>query len=507
MLFNSYIFIFAFLPCMLVGYYILKHQAYFRLSKIFLVIGSLFFYGYWNLSYVPILLSSLVINFLFAQKLVNPTWGGGHRRFWLIGGITFNLGLLGFFKYTDFFLENINFVFDSQIPLLSLTLPLAISFFTFQQIAFLVDTYKSQEGKKIDLLDYLLFVTFFPQLIAGPIVHHKEMMPQFASLLTKSKELIDWEKFAKGLFIFSIGLFKKVVIADQFAIYANKGFEAAQNGIHLNLIESWLTSLSYTFQLYFDFSGYCDMAIGIALFFGIILPINFNSPYKASNIKDFWKRWHMTLGRFLTEYLYIPLGGNKKGFPRELFNLFVVFMLSGIWHGAGWGFIIWGALHASAMGIHRIYRYTLETFLHIKEIKNRFCVVICWILTFNFINTSWVFFRSENVSGALDILKSMIGFNGIVLPSVLRSYLGENILNRFLSFSYPFPIIAPSFTEAFRMIACFCLFSWCFLYTKNSSSISNKPSKITTMWLSFMMWYAIIKISFSPYQEFLYFNF
>ncbi|WP_346344784.1 MBOAT family O-acyltransferase [Helicobacter kayseriensis] len=335
--------------------------------------------------------------------------------------------------------------------------------------------------------------------MAGPIVHHKEMMPQFASLPAKSKELIDWEKFAKGLFVFSIGLFKKVVIADQFAIYANKGFGAAQNGIHLNLIESWLTSLSYTFQLYFDFSGYCDMAIGIALFFGIILPINFNSPYKASNIKDFWKRWHMTLGRFLTEYLYIPLGGNKKGFPRELFNLFVVFMLSGIWHGAGWGFIIWGILHASAMVIHRIYCYTLETLFDIKEIKNRFYIVICWILTFNFINASWVFFRSENVSGALDILKSMMGFNGIVLPTFIQKLLTDINLN----FGQTFMITGITKFEILYLPLSFLIV----LFFSNSSRMTSsfKPSLPKLIWTTVLSFFAFLYIDKT--SQFLYFNF
>lgn len=221
--------------------------------------------------------------------------------------------LLGFYKYTDFVLENLNAIFDSHFPLPEILLPLALSFITFQQIGFLVDCYHNQETQKIDFLDYMLFITFFPQLIAGPIVHHKEMMPQFHTLLQKYQRLIDWEKFAKGLFIFSIGLFKKAVIADSFATWANAGFDATKNGEILNLFESWVTSLSYTFQLYFDFSGYCDMAIGLGLFFGIVLPINFNSPYKALNIQDFWRRWHITLGRFLRNYLYIPLGGNQKG--------------------------------------------------------------------------------------------------------------------------------------------------------------------------------------------------
>ena len=414
--------------------------------------------------------------------------------------------LLGGFKYTDFIFSNLNSL-GASLPLPHILLPLALSFVTFQQIAFLVDTYRSEEIKRIDWLDYSLFITFFPQLIAGPIVHHKEMMPQFASLLSKGREMIDWERFARGLFIFSIGLFKKVVIADQFGVWANNGFSYVQKGGILNFFESWATSLSYTFQLYFDFSGYCDMAIGIALFFGITLPINFNSPYKASNIKEFWKRWHMTLGRFLTEYLYIPLGGNKKGFPRELVNVFIVFTLSGIWHGAGWGFIIWGVLHAIAMIIQRVYRYALKSVFGIEEIRSKVYIVFCWILTFNFINLSWVFFRSESVSGAVDLIKGMVGMNGIILPSAFKTFIDKTFMEKFIVFAYPFSAIAPSPTDAFRMTTCFCMFSWCMLYQHNSLQISKNPSNLTIMWLSFIMWYALIKINISPYQEFLYFNF
>ena len=305
---------------------------------------------------------------------------------YLILGILFNLAFLGFFKYADFFLENFNLFaqlleFDFAIPLPHILLPLAISFFTFQQIAFLVDCYKKvdirdlqEESQELDFLDYCLFVCFFPQLIAGPIVHHKEMMPQFHTLFCKAVHCKLWENLAKGLFIFSIGFFKKVFIADSFAKWANAGFKVVENGGALNIFESWATTFSYTFQLYFDFSGYCDMAIGLGLFFGIMLPLNFNSPYKSLNISEFWRRWHITLGRFLKDYLYIPLGGNRNlkyqdskfyGILNQILtlrNLFIVAFLSGIWHGAGWGFIIWGVLHGSAMCVHRIYGLILERF-------------------------------------------------------------------------------------------------------------------------------------------------
>lgn len=420
----------------------------------------------------------------------------------MIVGVSFNLLLLGGFKYTDFIFSNLNSL-GASLPLPHILLPLALSFVTFQQIAFLVDIYKSSEIKRIDWLDYSLFITFFPQLIAGPIVHHKEMMPQFASLLSKGKELIDWDRFARGLFIFSIGLFKKVVIADQFAVYANNGFSYVQKGGILNFFESWATSLSYTFQLYFDFSGYCDMAIGIALFFGITLPINFNSPYKASNIKEFWKRWHMTLGRFLTEYLYIPLGGNKKGFPRELVNVFIVFTLSGIWHGAGWGFIIWGVLHAIAMVAQRVYRYVLKNVFGIEEIRSKIYTVFCWILTFNFINISWVFFRSENVSGAVNLLKGMMGEGGVVLPTFLLKF--RNLFEKiFVKIEYGGML--SQIADNTKIFFIFLLLSFAIIGTKNTHYLKDRLLKIEHLFFSTLLC-AVAILSINPTSDFLYFNF
>ena len=281
------------------------------------------------------------------------------KKILLILGISVNIALIGYFKYADFFIENFNYLLDTGVGLLHLALPLAISFFTFQQIAYLVDSYRG-ETKEYDFLNYANFVTFFPQLIAGPIVHHSEMMPQFATASNKVKR---YSNIATGLFIFSIGLFKKVIIADTFAIWATTGFDHAQV---LNMAEAWVTSLSYTFQLYFDFSGYTDMAIGAALLFNIKLPINFNSPYKATSIQDFWRRWHITLSRFLREYIYIPLGGNRKGEFRTCCSLMATFLIGGIWHGAGWTFLFWGFLHGIAIVIHRTWRkmgFKLNRFL------------------------------------------------------------------------------------------------------------------------------------------------
>jgi D-alanyl-lipoteichoic acid acyltransferase DltB (MBOAT superfamily) len=315
--------------------------------------------------------------------------------------------LLGYFKYADFFIENINIAFSVNAEPLNLLLPLAISFFTFQQIAYLVDSYR-QETKEYDFLNYALFVTFFPQLIAGPIVHHKEMMPQFAKVRNKVK---NYRNIAMGLFIFSIGLFKKVVIADTFAVWATNGFDVATT---LNLFEAWATSLSYTFQLYFDFSGYTDMAIGLALLFNIKLPVNFNSPYKATNIQDFWRRWHITLSRFLRDYVYIPLGGNRKGGFRTYNNLMATFVIGGLWHGAGWTFVFWGFLHGLALIIQRLW----------EKLGLKLWTWLAWFVTFNFVNIAWVFFRAKEWEDAIKVLSSMFSLSNIVLPNALEGKLG-----------------------------------------------------------------------------------
>ena len=391
MLFNSFEFIFAFLPITFLIYFYLNNMGLPEAGKGFLVFASLFFYGWWNPIYLPIILASLMFNYIVGNVLTKDGFGAPiSRKSVLTMAVTSNLALLGYFKYSDFFIENFNFAFGADVPLLHLALPLAISFFTFQQITYLVDSYRG-ETREYDFLNYAVFVTFFPQLIAGPIVHHKEMMPQFASYKAK---LISYRNIALGTFIFSMGLFKKVAIADTFAVWANAGFDDSQ---HLNLIEAWVTSLSYTFQLYFDFSAYTDMAIGLALLFNIKLPINFNSPYKATNIQDFWRRWHMTLSRFLKDYVYIPLGGNRKGGSRTYLNLLATFILGGLWHGAGWTFIFWGALHGIAMVVFRAW----------SRFGIRLWTWLAWFITFNFVSISWVFFRAKEWEDAIKVLSGM----------------------------------------------------------------------------------------------------
>ncbi|MGD6961123.1 MBOAT family O-acyltransferase [Fictibacillus phosphorivorans] len=405
MLFNSYEFIFYFLPTAFLGYFLLTYAKQETTAKIWLVGVSLYFYSFWNFNYLYLIMLSILVNYGIGTYLSNSS-NVRARKIALISGIVINVLLLGYYKYTDFFLETLNSFIDNDYSLLKLALPLAISFFTFQQVAYLVDSYRL-ETKGYKLHDYMLFVIFFPQLIAGPIVHHREMMSQFQDATNRR---IIAKNISLGLYIFAVGLFKKVMIADTFAVWANDGYARSAD---LFFFESWIVSLSYTFQLYFDFSGYCDMAMGAALLFNIKLPLNFNSPYKALNIQDFWRRWHITLSRFLTEYIYKPLGGNRISPSRTYINIFLIFMISGFWHGAGWTFIIWGVLHGIASVIYRWWSrrgYSMPK-------------ILAWFITFQFVNMAWVFFRAESVQQALTILKTMLGVQNFTLPVRLASHV------------------------------------------------------------------------------------
>ena len=311
-------------------------------------------------------------------------------------GIGLNLILLGYYKYSHFFMTNMNKLFGTNV-VDQIVLPLAISFFTFTQIVYLVDSYRG-ETAEYDLLNYMLFVTFFPHLIAGPIVHHKDLMPQFLSTRALLPRYVN---IMKGLFIFAIGLFKKVCIADTFSPFADRVFDGFGP---LNIYEAWGGTLAYTFQLYFDFSGYCDMAIGASLLFNIWLPINFNSPYKATDIQDFWRRWHITLSAFLKDYLYIPLGGNRQGEARTYLNLFLTFLLGGLWHGASWMFVLWGALHGGALVVHRAW----------KKVNYPLPAALAWLFTFLFINFTWVFFRAKDFAAARRVMRGMKNISSLV---------------------------------------------------------------------------------------------
>lgn len=392
MLFHSYPFLFAFLPGTLLLYWTLCRLHLVSAARMLLLVCSLLFYAWWNPLQLPLLLGSMAVNYAIGHQLRKRESLPRIRKRWLIAGIAFNVALLGLFKYAAFAAATWNSLIPWQLPVVSLALPLAISFFTFQQIACLVDTYRGDIEHHGPVV-YGLFVTFFPHLIAGPLVHHREMMPQFAGLRTK---VLQYRSIACGLFVFVLGLVKKALIADTFAKWAAAGFDHAAS---LSFGQAWLTSLSYTMQLYFDFSGYTDMAVGAALLFNIKLPNNFLSPYKSLSVAEFWRRWHVTLSRWLFAYVYVPLGGSQKGERRTCVNLFAVFLLSGLWHGAGWTFVLWGAVHGAAIVIHRLWR------------KSGFRIgkPLAWLLTFMFVNAAWVLFRARSWTDAVKVYKGMIG--------------------------------------------------------------------------------------------------
>lgn len=395
-LFNSYVFIFFFLPLTFAGFFLLGRTEKYSLATAWLVFASFFFYGWWDVRYVPLLGASIVFNYLVGRRLENQP---GHKP-WLILGIVVNVLLLGYFKYTDFFLSTVNTLAGvDYFDLPHIILPLGISFFTFTQTAYLVDAYRG-EARNESFLTYCEFVTIFPHLIAGPIINHKKMIPQFVA---KETFHLNYDNIAMGISLFTIGLFKKVIIADMLSPWVKDAFTNADK---LTFLEAWIGALAYTFQLYFDFSGYSEMAIGLGLMFNLRLPVNFNSPYQAKSIIDFWRRWHMTLGSWVKDYLYIPMGGNRHGEIKKMRNLFISMLIIGLWHGAGWTFIIWGGLHGLFLMInHQWRRLNIQLPNFVNWGITFLCVVICW-----------VFFRADSISSAFNILAAMTDITGFALP-------------------------------------------------------------------------------------------
>jgi len=413
MLFNSYAFVFLFLPLVLLVFLYLEQRQ--REAAItWLVIASLFFYAWWKPVYLLLLLFSMAFNFAIGHSLQRRPRG------WLLAfGVAGNLGLLAWFKYANFLVDTVNVLGGTDMVLNTIILPLAISFFTFQQIAWLVDAQRGQAAE-YNPVHYALFVSFFPQLIAGPIVHHAEMMPQFGQTRNRDTRLRDLEI---GLTIFCLGFLKKVVLADTASLQANPVFEAAARGEALSLFEAWGGALAYSFQLYFDFSGYSDMAIGLGRLFGIRLPVNFFSPYRATSIIDFWRRWHITLARFLRDYLYIPLGGNRSGRYRTLINLMLTMLLGGLWHGAAWTFVFWGGLHGLYLVINRLWR-DLRRRLGLDHSFGRVGRFTAITITFLAAAVGWVVFRADSFPAAARVYAGMAGLNGAVLPPEALAALG-----------------------------------------------------------------------------------
>lgn len=460
MLFNSYEFLLLFLPITFFVYFYLNSKKQITLSKIFLVSASLFFYSWWNVIYLPLILGSMFFNFYVGQFL-----GKKNSKKMLTFGIVGNVALLGYFKYTDFFIENFNWALNKDVELLHLALPLAISYFTFQQIAFLVDSYRG-ETKEYNFLNYALFITFFPQLLMGPIMHHKEIIPQFQ---TKWKSFIKWENVALGLFIFAIGLSKKTLIGDPLTDYAQYAFDNAQK---LSMVEAWYASVSYVLSYYFDLSGYADMAIGIGKMFNINIPKNFNSPYKARNFADYWKRWHITLSRFLSDYVYKSLGGNKSLVWVMYLNIMITFFVSGFWHGAGWNFVVWGLLN----GIFVVMAHMM------KKANLEMNFYVAWFLMFFGLILTRILFVSNDFADAWYVTTTLFDISNL----------------RFENLFYIDPYL-----QSFYIVLALGLA----VGTKNSMEISEnfKPNFK-------YIFYTVILLSasmftFSSAKEFLYFQF
>ena len=480
MLFNSIEYLFFFLPLTLAVYFFLNRKRLTVAATAWLVFASLFFYSWWNIRYLALISGSILFNFAVGTGLSRTARTGTSdpwRRTILAVGVIANVLLLAYYKYTDFLIANVNALGGLHLGLQRIVLPLGISFFTFTQIAYLVDTYK-ETAREYDFLRYGLFVTFFPHLLAGPIIHHKEMMPQFASMRNR---VFSYRNMASALFLFFIGLFKKVIIADALAGVANAGFASAAT---LTFFDAWVSSLSYTLQLYFDFSAYTDMALGASLMFNIRLPINFNSPYRATDITDFWRRWHMTLSRFLRDYVYIPLGGNRKGCARTYLNLMATFLVGGLWHGAGWTFVFWGFLHGAATVVHRFW----------TRLDLRMPRVVAWFITFNFVNVAWVFFRAKSWKDAMHFIRAMCGAGGIGMASHLDRlgiYFGSLIfmhVNR--------NIIA---------VLALCLLLAIFARNSNEMTRAFRPNWATGAFVVLIAAYSLLSIH--NVTEFLYFNF
>ena len=424
MLFNSPEFLFAFLPLTLAVFFLLGrfggHSGWLqRLPMLWLVLASLFFYAWWEWENLFLLGTSLAVNYTLSQYLIRRTAAGRPDVWALRGGVVFNLALIVWFKYANFFAGAAGALVGQQWSLGHIVLPLAISFFTFQQISYLVDGHRGKVAA-CHWLDYAMVVTFFPHLIAGPIVRYQDVLPQF-----KQPDVFrfDANRVGAGLTLFVLGLFKKMVFADSIAPYANLAFDAAAQGVVLTFTEAWVGALAYTCQLYFDFSGYSDMAIGLAWMFGIRFSLNFNSPYKSRSIQDFWRRWHMTLSAFLRDYLYIALGGNRRGEGRRQLNLFLTMVLGGLWHGAGYTFLIWGALHGSYLMVNHYWRDLTARWGFTDE-RPLLPQALAWLLTMLCVVVAWVLFRAVNLSAAQSILLSMAGFHGFDLPNFLEGPLG-----------------------------------------------------------------------------------
>lgn len=503
MLFNSYIFVFVFFPICLIGYYALIHWKKKELAQLFLTGMSLWFYGYFQVNYLLIMLTSILVNYFF-HKILSKELSQKTGKGTVIAAVVANLGILFYFKYFDFFLSNINAAFGADFVLRNIVLPLGISFFTFQQIGFVVDTYRG-EVRNCKFLEYVLFVSFFSQLIAGPIVSQSEMLPQFA---TMTERRFNWEHFAKGFILFVLGLFKKVILADTFGAGVDFGYNNPET---LGSLDAILVVFAYTLQLYFDFSGYCDMARGIGSMLGIEIPVNFNSPYKAVNIIDFWKRWHITLNRFFTKYVYIPLGGNRRGIGRMYVNFFFVFLLSGIWHGAGWNYVVWGMMHGVLYVITKWWQNHFGQREVDKMDMTLVSMIAKWAKTwfsrialFFYVSVAWVYFRAADVAQANKMLGIIVGGKIQKLSMDLAECFELDEFWYVLKVAH---LDAMSYSRYILMFVMLVVGFYLAMVSPNASEIADraKGRAISAMFIGAIFVWCVL--SFSQVSTFLYFNF
>ncbi|WOO42924.1 MBOAT family O-acyltransferase [Rubellicoccus peritrichatus] len=496
MLFNSSDF-FVFFGLTVCGFFLIGRFQH-RIALGWLVLCSLLFYGWWNPPYLILIVASLVFNYFCGWHIYQKK---ARMALWL--GVSANLLTIAYFKYYDFFLSSAAWVLGNEYRAANIILPLGISFFTFQQIAYLVDAYHKEAGER-NFLNYSLFVSFFPQLIAGPIVHHQELLPQFrnSAIFKPQKEAV-----YTGLTIFFLGLFKKVVVADGVAPYANAVFDHADMGGSVSFFEAWGGALAYTVQLYFDFSGYSDMAIGLACVLNIRLPMNFNSPYRKASIIEFWRSWHMTLSCFLRDYLYIPLGGGRRGGKvRRYGNLMITMLVGGLWHGAAWNFVFWGGLHGLYLLINHAWRNIFpkrdDSFWLFRHVKH----AVYWVMTFVAVCVAWVFFRALTFSGAFEIIKGMAGLNGFILPKQIISFIPAADAIPWLQSQGTMVLLGGGsvlgFVEQSAMTVLFLIVA---LFSANLYEISGRRRALLLM-LTFA--FTIQRVFFSPApSEFIYFQF
>lgn len=482
MLINSYEFLLCFFPIMVLAYFISNRFQKYEFGKVVIILGSFVFVAYSSVYHVLVLFGSIIINWII-NKQMNITDKNSSKKMYLIFGIVINVVSLAVFKYCNFIIQNINLVSGENFNYLHIILPLGISFYTFQQIAYLVENYRGNVPKEYSVLDYFAFVAFFPKLLEGPIVYHDEIIPQ---LRDEKKKKLDLDNISSGLYIFAIGLAKKVLVADNFGKIVDFGYT---NVVSLNSFEALITIVGYTLQIYFDFSGYCDMAIGIAKILNIDLPWNFESPYKSKDINEFWKKWHITLTRFLTKYIYIPIGGNRKGVIRTYLNIMIVFLVSGLWHGSGYTFLLWGLLHGLASILYRIF---MKPYNHIPEFLR-------WLFTFIFINVTWIFFRASTVSDAVALMRQVFvgGWQLSINAELMETMLQPAIISAFSQF-LPFSVVLlVGYIIALLVVV--------FLKNSREMQINYKPNTKYFIFTYILLVLSILSIS--GVSTFLYVNF